>query len=117
MFKLLIFISLILGTAGQLMIKKGAGFSELKMSGIITKIKSLILNYYVVLGILITVVSAGVWIVMLNRVELSYAYPMVSLTYIFIAIFSKIFFKENVSKMRWLSIAIITAGVILVTLS
>ncbi len=117
MFKLLIPVSILLGTGGQLLLKKGAGFSELRSRDIVKKAMELLLNPYVILGVFLYVISAAVWIVMLNRVELSYAYPMVSLSYILIAIFSKLLFNEKVSKRRWISIFIIIAGVILVTLS
>lgn len=117
MFKALIFISLALGTTGQLLLKKGVGMSELKKDEIIKKIFRYLFNPYVITGILFFIVSALLWIIMLSKIELSYAYPMISLSYILIAIFSKLLFKENISKLRWLSIAIIIVGVILVTLS
>ncbi len=57
------------------------------------------------------------WIKVLSKVELSYAYPMVSLGYVLIMIFSYFFFKENITPIRIVGVALIMIGVVLVARS
>lgn len=68
-------------------------------------------------GIISYGVSFLLWIKVLSKVELSYAYPMVSLGYVLVMIFSYFFFKENVTPIRILGVAFIMIGVILVARS
>jgi len=116
-------ISLLLGLAGQLLLKKGmiiTGKIHLFSDGIIGFFKNLIkmfLNKVIIMGVILFASSSFLWLVILDGLELSYIYPMVSLNYVLIALCSKFFFKEEVNKMRWLSIAIIILGVMLVSYS
>jgi len=57
------------------------------------------------------------WIKVLSKVELSYAYPMVSLGYVLIMIFSYFFFKENITPIRIVGVVLIMIGVVLVARS
>lgn len=68
-------------------------------------------------GIISYGISFLLWIKVLSKVELSYAYPMVSLGYVLVMIFSYFFFKENITPIRILGVAFIMIGVILVARS
>lgn len=56
------------------------------------------------------------WIVALRRIDLSLAYPSVSLSYGLIAVVSRVFFAEHIGGLRWLGIAFIILGVALMHL-
>ena len=107
-------ISIILTIAGQLMLKRGMCRYEHFRAADFPK---LIKNRSVILGLTSYGASLVMWILALSNLELSYAYSLVSLNYFFIALASKIFFKEKISKKRWLSILTIILGVIIVSLS
>jgi multidrug transporter EmrE-like cation transporter len=62
-------------------------------------------------------VSSVFWLVILSRIDLSYAYPMVSIGYIAVVLFSYFVFKENVSLIRWIGVITICAGVFLISRS
>jgi uncharacterized membrane protein len=49
--------------------------------------------------------------------ELSLVYPMVSVAYVLVALFSWYYFKENLSVIRWAGIALIILGVFLISRS
>jgi multidrug transporter EmrE-like cation transporter len=53
----------------------------------------------------------------LSRIDLSMAYPLVSIAYIVTAIFSYFIFKENITLIRWIGIITICLGVFLVSRS
>ena len=59
-------------------------------------------------------VATSVWLIGLQRVDLSYAYPMVSLGYVLVSLLAMAFFKEQVQRDRWIAILVICAGVILI---
>jgi len=63
------------------------------------------------------VVSVGAWLVVLSRVDVSIAYPMVSLGYIITVILGKVLFNETVTAQRMLGVAIICLGVLIVARS
>lgn len=115
----LILISVFLGAIGQVLVKYGASALELNFAGkyLIPSIISILKNVPVMCGIISYGVSFLLWIKVLSKVELSYAYPMVSIGYILIMFFSYFIFKENISLMRLLGVLFIIIGVVLVARS
>ena len=65
-------------------------------------------------GLACYVVSVVVWIVALSRVDVSIAYPMLSIGYVVNALLAWWLFGEDVNAQRWLGIAVIVIGVVLV---
>jgi len=116
---ILILVSVFLGAIGQVLVKYGASSLELNFAGkyLITSIISILKNAPVMCGIISYGVSFLLWIKVLSKVELSYAYPMVSIGYILIMFFSYFLFKENISIIRILGVILIVAGVVLVARS
>jgi drug/metabolite transporter (DMT)-like permease len=116
---ILLLVAVFLGVVAQLCLKKGmmnAGIVSFT-ANVLDSFKKMFLNVFVVLGFLFYGVSNLFWIVILNKLELSYAYPIVSLSYFFVALLSMVFFGEQVSFRRWVSIFIIILGVVVVGLS
>ncbi|MDE2081867.1 MAG: EamA family transporter [Burkholderiales bacterium] len=71
----------------------------------------------IVAGLACYVVSVGVWIVGLSRVEVSLAYPMLSLGYVVNAMAAWWLFGEALGPMRWAGMALILAGVFVMSRS
>ncbi len=68
-------------------------------------------------GLTCYVVSVVVWIIALSRVDVSIAYPMLSIGYIVAAVGAWYFLGEVISMQRILAICIIIAGVALLVKS
>ncbi|MEM4986791.1 EamA family transporter [Collimonas sp. H4R21] len=68
-------------------------------------------------GLACYVISVGVWIIGLSRVDVTIAYPMLSMGYIISAVGAWYFLGEAVSMQRLLAIGIIIVGVVLLTRS
>jgi drug/metabolite transporter (DMT)-like permease len=66
-------------------------------------------------GLALFVASAGAWLIVLSKASLSFAYPFVSLTYALILIFDRFVLGETVSPLRWAGVALIMAGIVLVS--
>ncbi|MFJ2988811.1 EamA family transporter [Collimonas sp. NPDC087041] len=68
-------------------------------------------------GLTCYVISVGVWIIGLSRVDVTIAYPMLSMGYIISAVGAWYFLGEAISAQRLLAIGIIIVGVVLLTRS
>ena len=61
--------------------------------------------------------SSVFWLLLLSRVELSYAYPALSLGYVVITLISAFLLGEQVSALRWAAVLVICVGVVLLSRS
>ncbi len=104
----LILICVTLGAAGQLCLKRGVGNQQL--SGLLA-ILAAFRNPYVVLGFLSYGLSSLLWLAVLSRTDLSFAYPLVSISYLGTVLGAAIFFHEEVSLIRWAGVLLICAGI------
>jgi multidrug transporter EmrE-like cation transporter len=111
-------ISILLAVTGQLLMKRGMMlFGAFPASQLLYKIIPMFLNPYVFFGFACFGLSSLFWLIVLSRLPLSFVYPMVSAAYVLVALFSMLFFKENVSLVRWAGIATIILGVFLISRS
>lgn len=114
----MILMSICIGIIGQLMLKKGAITLSVDPSiNIFNYITKVFSNYYLILGLALYAISALIWINVLSKVDLSYAYPMIAMSYVVVALLATVFFNEQISLIRWSGIAFIIAGVILISRS
>jgi multidrug transporter EmrE-like cation transporter len=75
---------------------------------------SAFLNMWVLAGLACYILSFGLWMVVLSRVEVSFAYPFLSLGYVLTALVAYFYFGENVSTMRISGIGLICVGVAMI---
>jgi len=115
---LIMVISIVLAVAGQLLMKKGMmAFGSFPVNQMLVKVFPMFLNPWVFFGFACFGLSSIFWLVVLSRMQLSFVYPMVSVAYVLVALFSLIFFKESVSLLRWTGIFVIILGVALISRS
>ena len=110
----LIFTSIALGATGQVLLKAGANKLvnlNLSLSGLLPSIWELIKTPQIVIGMFCFAFSSLLWIKVLTKAELSFAYPLVSFSYVIVAIAAAIFFKEAITVNKVLGIAAIVIGV------
>lgn len=116
----LIMLGVLLNAGAQLLLKEGmrrVGYFEFAWSNAVPIGMQVAANPFVLLGIFAYVLSVVVWLLVLSRVEVSFAYPLLSVGYIVNAIAGYYLFQENLSLTRITGILIIVAGVYLVTRS
>ena len=117
---LLILVSVGLNAAAQLLLKQGTkalGLVATDASTGGTILLQAAFNPWVWTGLATYVVSVALWILVLSRVEVSYAYPMVSLGYVMAAVAAKLLWNEELSLSRIIGIGVICLGVFLVSRS
>ena len=68
------------------------------------------LNPFVIGGLAVLVFSMGLHLMALSRVELSFAYPFLSVSYVLVLIAGYFWFGEAVNASRILGVALICGG-------
>ena len=68
-------------------------------------------------GFLFSTLSLFFWLFVLSKADLSFAFSVDSMHYIFIAFASGVILKEKVDLQRWMGTLLIVVGIIIVTLS
>ena len=109
-----LFMSIFLGACGQVMLKLGVnqlGQINLNRAEIFHTIISIFTNIWVVCGTVFFVTSMILWIKAISNMELSKAYPSVSLSYLIVFLFSVFIFHESVSLDKVVGLVLVTAGV------
>lgn len=77
----------------------------------------LLLNIWFLTGMSLYAVSIGLWIAVLGKVEVSVAYPLLSLGYIITAVIGYFFLHENVNLIRIVGLTTICVGVVIISRS
>jgi drug/metabolite transporter (DMT)-like permease len=111
-----IFFCVILGVFGQLLIKRGVMLAKTKTNLILQYLK-IFTTPEVIAGISLYIISSLVWVKLLQKVPLSYAYPMISIGYVVTLILAKLFLGESIPLIRWIGMILICTGVILISQS
>ena len=109
----LLLLAIIIGVVGQLLLKHGMSRRPDFRLG---DIAILTHNLPVMSGFGCYGLSTVLYLTVLARLELSLAYPTVSLGYVLVIIMSRVVFNEPISPTRWLAAGIICFGVLLVGL-
>ena len=115
----LILFTVLTNAAAQIMLKKGMlGVGAIELGdGLVRTVLRIALNPWVFLGLSTFVISMASHLVVLSRVELSFAYPFLSLAYVVVAIYAYYVFKEDVNALRVAGIGFICLGTILISRS
>ncbi len=115
---LLILTCVILGVCGQLLLKHGMSADPDKVDRvdeILPRIMAAFLNPVVLGGFFLYFLSAALWLIVLTRNELSYAYPLLSMGYVLVVVLSRVLFHEAVTATRLIGTLVVVAGVILIS--
>ncbi len=116
----LILLGVLLNAFAQLFLKAGVsqlGHFDFAAENVWPVATSLATNVPVISGLFCYVISVVVWILALSRVEVSMAYPMLSIGYVVNAGLAWFLFNEAVGPQRLLGITVIIIGVIIVARS
>lgn len=54
-----------------------------------------------------------VWLLVLQRLDVGVAYPMLSLNFVLITLIARFVFHESIDRRHWIGVAVIIAGVAL----
>lgn len=116
----IIMTGVLLNAAAQLLLKAGTnavGHFEFSAQNIVPIGMKLAFEPHIAGGVACYVVSVVVWILGLSRVEVSIAYPMLSIGYVLNAAAAWYLFGESLTAQKLIGITFIVVGVFLVARS
>lgn len=115
-----ILLSVSLSGIGQILLKKGMNALG-PMSITLTQLFSILFrmgtNPFVFIGLMVYVIGVVFWLAALSQVDLSYAYPFASLSYVVMLAASWVLFNENINPLRLFGTLVVCAGVLLIARS
>lgn len=106
--------------AAQLMLKHGMmslGQINFSSDTFIQKLFQIVFNPWVFAGLSTFVISMASHLYVLSKVDLSYAYPFLSLAYVAVAVFAWLLFNEELGGLKIAGIAFICIGTVLIAQS
>jgi drug/metabolite transporter (DMT)-like permease len=110
---LVIIVVIVINVLGQLLMK--LGMNELKPvdfhDRLISEFIRIFSNKYVIFGVITYIIGTFLWLYVLSKMELSISYPMLSLSYVFIALVSWLLLHEPMTLNKIIGIVIISLGV------
>jgi len=115
-FILTVIVTFLLAIA-QVLVKLGLnklGGLNISVKTFFSDIIPIISSYYLWLGFLTIIVSSLLWMKVLSKVNLSIAYPLISLSYIFGLLAARYVFGETIPTIRWVGVGVIGIGILFI---
>lgn len=111
-----ILFTVLTNAAAQLMLKQGLTvMGGIDLSGNpVLKLIAIVFHPWILAGLTTFVISMASHIFVLSRVEVSFAFPFLSLAYVLVAVAAWMWFGENLNALRIAGIGLICAGTILI---
>lgn len=113
-----IVITIFFTVVGQILVKAGAKRLpqyNSNIDNIIMYIIKAVFSPLIFLGLLSAVIAAISWIGAMSKYDISFAYPFMSLSYVFVMILAAIVFKEVINLKQWIGLMFICFGVFLIS--
>lgn len=78
----------------------------------LTFIGRMLLNGWVIFGLLAAFVASLTWILAMTKLPLSHAYPFVAISFVLVLVLSNIFFSEPITNLKIIGVVLIIAGIV-----
>lgn len=116
MAELVAILSTLLMASGQIILKLGLNrMGKLTEKPFWESVVLIITNPHVIIGAILYVIAAFIWVWVLQQRQLSYIYPFLATTYIFALIGSSLILGEPINWVRWTGVAVIGFGIFLIS--
>ena len=106
---LLVVVASFFGSFGMVFFKAGA-------SNLTGGVRGLIFNWRVFLGVLLYLLSSVFFVLGLKRGELSILYPLISLGTVWTLLWARLFFGEQLTRLKFAAVGLILVGLIFLNL-
>ena len=117
---LLLLVAISLSVSGELLLKHGmnqVGVLSIQPDEVLSGLGRTFSQPAIWGGFVLLFSGAIFWLAVISRVDLSLAYPMLSLGYVIVVIASWLLLKENITFVRLLGVMVICLGVVVVSRS
>lgn len=113
---LYVFLTIFFTVYGQIVVKWQVNLSGVFPEATVEKIQfilKLLINPWIISSFVAAFLAAVSWMAAMTKLPLSYAYPFMSLSFIFVVFLSAVFFKEPVTIPKSLGLAFIILGILI----
>lgn len=110
-----ILLTIIFTVYGQIVLKWqviGAGDFPEDSSDKVMFLMRLLLNPWVISGFLAAFFASLTWMAAMTKLELSHAYPFMSLNFVFVIILSSLLFQETITPPKVVGLGLIILGIV-----
>lgn len=117
---MLIAVANICDTIRELLLKSAINSLDISIHSVkkaIIMILRLALIPRVWLGFIFSCLSLFIWLFVLSKADLNFAFSLDSMHYVFVAVAAAIILKEKVEAKRWIGTLLIMIGIIIVSIS
>lgn len=105
-------VSILLGATGQFLFRLGMiQYGKVTVTGIWSQLGSIIFAPAIFTGFMCFGVSSILWLVVISRWELSFAYPLVSLGYVIVILYGTFLLQETLTMPKVLGCLLILTGI------
>jgi drug/metabolite transporter (DMT)-like permease len=115
----ILFVALVFETAGVILLSKGLNALEGPKSygavEIIKLVARALSNKNILLGVAFEAVFFIGLLVMMSHADVSFVWPLTSLTFVFATLAAKFYLHEDVDPLRWVGVILIVLGASLIT--
>lgn len=113
-FFLILFVGLVLESTGIVFLKKGMNqigdMPRVNVSEIVRVMKAGATNSFILLGVFFEALFFACLLILMSGNEISFLWPMTSLTFVFATVAAILFLHEHVSPLRWIGVVFIMIG-------
>lgn len=116
----LILFTVLTNFLSQIMLKKGMTqikIDSLGASNVLQAIPGILLNFFVMGGLVVMVISMASHLLVLSKVDISYAYPFLGLSFVLVTAWGYFMLSEPMSVYKLAGVFLIVCGVALVAKS
>src|SRR3989344_9022109 len=110
---IIIFIPIFISAIAQIILKLGLGELNTQNGAVNFLIKAL-LSPGVIFGLGLYGLGALLWLIVLSKEDVSFAFPLVSFAYVIAIVLSAVILKEHVTLPRIVGSAIIMLGIFII---
>ncbi len=112
-----VLISVLFNVSGQYSIKVGMNrFGVIEVnSAIFSVFSKLLIQPSIILGLVFYILSAFSWLIALSKLELSIAYPMLSIGYVILMFVSYFFLNESLGINKIIGTLLIVGGIVFIS--
>jgi drug/metabolite transporter (DMT)-like permease len=118
---IVLLIALAFESLGVVLLAKGlkvlegpSSYTPLELSRVLGRIFT---NKYVLLGVFFEALFFGGFLYLLSQKDVSFVWPLTSLTFLFSALMAKYYLNEEISVLRWTGVILIVVGAGCITYS
>ena len=118
---MILLIGLAFESAGVLLLKKGmvqiGEPKHLRLDEVTRVVTASLTNSQVLLGVFFEALFFACLLVLMARSDISFLWPLTGLSFVFATLAAMLFLHEHITSIRWLGVALVVAGAILIIYS